>query len=125
MGIHELLGHGSGKLYYAGTDDAARLAAECRNPVDGGAISGPFYAEGATWDTTFGKIASPYEECRAECAGLYLSLEQKVLSIFGHGAQGADLHDVTYINWLLMGCPARVKLALTLSPRKGSPRLED
>jgi dipeptidyl-peptidase-3 len=76
---------------------------EVVNPIDDrGAITGPFYAEGATWDTTFGKIASPYEECRAECAGLYLSLEQRVLSIFGHGAQADAVHDVTYINWLLM-----------------------
>ncbi len=74
VGIHELLGHGSGKLYHAGTADAARLVESgMPHPLkDGESISGPFYEPGATWDSTFGKIASAYEECRAECCGLYL-----------------------------------------------------
>ena len=70
---------------------------------EGEVLTGPFYKEGATWDTTFGKVASPYEECRAECAGIYLCLEPSVLSIFGfEGATLSAVHDVSYINWLLM-----------------------
>ena len=49
-----------------------------------------------------------YEECRAECAGIYLCLEPKVLSIFGHAGATADgVHDISYVNWLLM-CRAGV-----------------
>ena len=85
VGIHELLGHGSGKLYEQGTPDAEQLvAAGTTHPLTGEAITGPFYAPGTTWDSTFGKIASTYEECRAECSGLYLSLEEEVLKVFGH-----------------------------------------
>ena len=54
-------------------------------------------------DSVFGKIASSYEECRAECSGLYLCLEPSALSIFGHEGEGTHaIHDVAYINWLLM-----------------------
>jgi dipeptidyl-peptidase-3 len=105
VGIHELLGHGSGKLYEAGTPDAEQLVATgAAHPLTGEPITGPFYAPGTTWDSTFGKIASTYEECRAECSGLYLSLEEEVLKVFGHEetASEGSVTDVTYINWLLM-----------------------
>ena len=114
VGVHELLGHGSGKLFHRGTPDAERLLADkVAHPLHGEPVSGPFYAPGATWDSTFGKLASAYEECRAECAGIYLCLEPRVLSVFGHdGESGAgapgSVHDVAYINWLLM---ARAGLA--------------
>jgi dipeptidyl-peptidase-3 len=105
VGIHELLGHGSGKLYHANTADAATLHG-APHPLTGEPISGPFYATGATWDSTFGRLASAYEECRAECAGIYLCLEPSVLTIFGHAdapaSEVAQVHDITYINWLLM-----------------------
>ena len=51
------------------------------HPISGVPISGPFYAPGATWDSTFGKVASAYEECRAECCGIYLCLERTVLTV--------------------------------------------
>uniref|UniRef100_A0A671VKD4 Dipeptidyl peptidase 3 n=1 Tax=Sparus aurata TaxID=8175 RepID=A0A671VKD4_SPAAU len=51
-----------------------------------------------TWDSKFSTIASSYEECRAECVGLYLCLKNQV--IFGH--DGQDAEDVVYVNWLSM-----------------------
>ena len=69
VGVHELLGHGSGKLFHQGAaDTAALLAAGTLHPISGEPVRGPFYAAGATWDSTFGKLASAYEECRC-CAG--------------------------------------------------------
>jgi len=105
VGIHELLGHGSGKLYLQGTADAAALVESgLVHPLTGKPIEGPFYSPGATWSSTFGKIAPSYEECRAECSGLYLCLEAEVLQVFGVEEKVAApaIPDVAYVNWLLM-----------------------
>uniref|UniRef100_A0A4W3GJG8 Uncharacterized protein n=1 Tax=Callorhinchus milii TaxID=7868 RepID=A0A4W3GJG8_CALMI len=59
-----------------------------------------WYKHGETWDSKFCTIASTYEECRAECVGLYLCLDHSVLRIFGH--EGKDAEDVMYVNWLNM-----------------------
>jgi dipeptidyl-peptidase-3 len=107
VGVHELLGHGSGKLYHQGTPDAERLvSSKLAHPITGEPITGPFYAPGATWGSTFGKISPTYEECRAECSGLFLCLEPEVLQVFGIEDQklntAQEISDVSYINWLLM-----------------------
>lgn len=133
VGIHELLGHGSGRLYHQGTEEAAQIVAGGTPhplaelmPGTSATIAGPFYAEGSTWDSTFGRMASSYEECRAECSGLYLCLEPTVLEVFGH-ADAAEaigsggVHDITYVNWLLM-CKAGLNALEFYTPETGSWR---
>uniref|UniRef100_A0A669CSZ3 Dipeptidyl peptidase 3 n=1 Tax=Oreochromis niloticus TaxID=8128 RepID=A0A669CSZ3_ORENI len=100
VGLHELLGHGSGKLFVQ--DDKGKFnfdQSKVINPETGEPVSS-WYRGSETWDSKFSTIASSYEECRAECVGLYLCLNKQVLSIFGHEGQDAD--DVVYINWLSM-----------------------
>ncbi|XP_068187374.1 dipeptidyl peptidase 3 [Antennarius striatus] len=100
VGLHELLGHGSGKLFVQ--DDNGKLnfdQSKVVNPETGEPVSS-WYQGSETWDSKFSTIASSYEECRAECVALHLSLKKQVLSIFGHEGQDAD--DVVYINWLGM-----------------------
>ncbi len=71
VGLHELLGHGSGKLF----DEN--------------------YSNGKTYDSVFTDLASSMEECRAECVGMYLCYEKEILNIFGHNNE-----DVAYVNWI-------------------------
>lgn len=100
VGLHELLGHGSGKLFVQ--DEKGNFNFDqktVRNPETGELISS-WYKGSETWDSKFSTIASSYEECRAECVGLYLCPNSHVLSIFGH--EGTDADDLVYVNWLAM-----------------------
>ncbi|KAK2882104.1 dipeptidyl peptidase 3 [Channa argus] len=100
VGLHELLGHGSGKLFVQ--DDKGKVnfdRSKVINPETQEPVSS-WYQDNETWDSKFSTVASSYEECRAECVGLYLCLNKQVLSIFGH--EGQDAEDVVYINWLSM-----------------------
>jgi len=73
-----------------------------------------------TYSMKFAGFSSSYEECRAECVGLYLSDYDDMVSIFGyHGLTpcvvavclyslilwnltGAEAEDLKYVNWLNM-----------------------
>merc|ERR1719244_688831 len=111
VGLHELLGHGSGKLFYAG-DYPTNLT----NPVTGSPVGDQCYSPGETYDSLFTTIGSSYEECRAECVGIHLCLEPGVTEIFGHSGQEAE--DVKYVNWLSMVL-AGVKGLEMFSPASG------
>ncbi|KAK9880465.1 hypothetical protein WA026_011710 [Henosepilachna vigintioctopunctata] len=97
VGLHELLGHGSGKLLKKELDGTCNFPIDLIDPLTGSTVTS-YYDAGDTYDSKFGPLSSAYEECRAEAVGLYLSLEPAVLKIFGHSGSEAD--DIVYVNWL-------------------------
>merc|ERR1719445_2617399 len=94
VGLHELLGHGSGKLFFKGN-----YPEDLVNPLTNEKVA-HIYGPGDTYDSVFTSLGSSYEECRAECVGLHLCLEPGVCEIFGHS--GAEAEDIKYANWLSM-----------------------
>lgn len=100
VGLHELLGHGSGKLFNRKPDDTFDFDIDSVTHTETGKKISSWYLPGETWDSRFGSLASTYEECRAECVGIYLCLLADVLKIYGFDGDAAD--DIIYINWLNM-----------------------
>jgi len=100
VGLHELLGHGSGKLFQKNKDGSLNFNIDGVKHLETGEKITKYYDDGETYDSVFSSLGSPYEECRAECVGLYLCLEPEVLKVFGH--EGTKAEKVLGCNWLDM-----------------------
>ncbi|VDK84507.1 unnamed protein product [Dibothriocephalus latus] len=100
VGLHELLGHGSGKLFRRQDDGSFNFRSSVRDLLTGGDLT-YWYEPGETWDSKFSSLASPFEECRAECVGIYLCDVADVFKIFDPENKYIS-EDVIYINWLSM-----------------------
>lgn len=101
VGIHELLGHGSGKLLSELADGSFNYDHE--NPplgLDGKPIT-TYYQKGETWGSKFGSLAGAYEECRAEVIALHLITNTDLLKIFGF-TEKKDQDAIIYSGFLQM-----------------------
>lgn len=97
VATHELLGHGSGKLFYKDNyDDKSLEDFLADNPK----YKNGHYEKGETWSSKFGTLASTYEECRAESCALYFATDKKITEIFN--VSDEDFNDVLYAGWLSM-----------------------
>ncbi|KAF2120696.1 peptidase family M49-domain-containing protein [Lophiotrema nucula] len=107
VGLHELLGHGCGKLLQETSPGEYNF--DIKNPpvspISGKPVS-TWYKPGQTWGSVFGSVAGSYEECRAECVAMALSCDFSVLQIFGFGDGSDDINneagDVLYAAYLSM-----------------------
>ena len=113
VGLHELLGHGSGKLLRKESDGTLNYPADLKNPLDNQPVS-KMYEPGETYDSKFTSLGSAYEECRAECVGLFLSTDQDVLKIFGI-TESDESASIVYTNWLSL-CHAAINGVAMFSP---------
>ncbi|KAL4870643.1 hypothetical protein BDV12DRAFT_184274 [Aspergillus spectabilis] len=115
VGIHELLGHGTGKLLQETTPGQYNFDKSNPpiSPVTGKPVS-TWYKPGQTWSSVFGAIASSYEECRAECVAMALSCDFGILEIFGFGDGTEDISneagDVLFAAYLQMARAGLVAL---------------
>lgn len=107
VGLHELLGHGCGKLLQETEPGVFNFDKENPpiSPLSGQPIK-TWYKPGQTWGSVFGTIAASYEECRAECVAMALSCEFPILQLFGFGDGKVDMNseagDVLYTAYLQM-----------------------
>jgi len=107
VGIHELLGHGTGKLLQETSPGVYNFPHEAPplNPLTNTPVK-TFYKPNETYSTLFGALSSSYEECRAECVAMALSCDFSILHIFGFGDGNTDMHnaagDVLYASYLSM-----------------------
>jgi len=99
VGLHELLGHGSGRVLVEGSFKPEEVI----SPLTGKPVT-TWYKSGQTYDSIFKTLASPMEECRAECVSLVLCVEPEVLRCFGHNPDEITdgCHDMVYENFVSM-----------------------
>ncbi|KAJ6596888.1 aflatoxin-detoxifizyme [Mycena vulgaris] len=98
---HELLGHGSGKLFQEDAEGKKNFSPDkIINPLTGKPITS-WYQPGQTPDSVLGEVSSSMEECRAEAVALYLCSNTEILNIFKY-TDKKDIDDIQYISFLLM-----------------------
>lgn len=87
VGLHELLGHGTGKLLQETSVGEFNFDKDAHPEIK------TYYAPGETWGSVFGATAGSFEECRAELVALYLILHKpnEVLPIFDIKEEDFDM----------------------------------
>ncbi|KAI9811063.1 MAG: hypothetical protein M1827_005645 [Pycnora praestabilis] len=102
--LHELLGHGTGKLLTQYERDSYNFDIKSPpiNPLTGRPVES-WYRPGQTWTGLFGDIATSVDECRAECVGAYLMDDEELLRIFGYDDTRMSAEDITYNVYLQLG----------------------
>ncbi|KAJ6084950.1 hypothetical protein N7499_004579 [Penicillium canescens] len=111
--VHELLGHGSGKLLSEKTPNEYNFDKEHPpiSPLTGERVN-TWYLPGQTWTSVFGEISGEVEECRAEVMSMYLMDNTEILSIFGHDdTTSITPDDILYNTYLHIGVQGLQALA--------------
>ncbi|KAJ7155971.1 aflatoxin-detoxifizyme [Mycena crocata] len=107
---HELLGHGSGKLFQEDVDGKKNFSPEkVINPLTGKPVT-TWYKAGQTPDSVLGEVSSSAEERFTVCSDrtilsvtdlFVVASNTEILSIFKY-TDKKDIEDIQYISFLLM-----------------------
>ncbi|KAJ1558967.1 hypothetical protein HK405_012528, partial [Cladochytrium tenue] len=100
VGLHELLGHGSGKLLCEAEDGSFNFDRERTLHPDTGRPVETWYRPGQTWGSLFGAAAASYEECRAELVAMALIDNEQILEIFE--IEKSEMAEMVHIAYLSM-----------------------
>ena len=96
--LHELLGHGTGKLFKIDEDGNYNFDINnVINPLTNEKIKS-YYLPGETYETKFSTFCRSLEEGRADYMALYLVFDKKAQNIFEFKEE--EYEDVIYIMWL-------------------------
>ena len=109
VGLHELLGHGSGKMFTESEGGVKNFDPETIDPLTKKYVSN-HYRKGETWHSKFGRVSNAYEECRADAVALYLSCFDEVLQVFLPNRQD-EWSDIVYVSWYNALCGGVLGLA--------------
>lgn len=98
--LHELLGHGTGKLFKIDENGNYNFDIEKTiNPLTKEKIK-TYYLPGETYETKFSSNCRALEEGRADYMALYLVFDKRAQNIFEFNEN--EYEDVIYIMWLSM-----------------------
>jgi dipeptidyl-peptidase III len=100
--LHELLGHGTGRMMVESTDGNFNFDIKDPpvDPTTGEPITS-WYKPGQTWTGQFGELATTVDECRAELVGAYLMDDLELLALLGF-AETSDIRGED-CQWLCTG----------------------
>ena len=103
--LHELFGHGTGKMMCEGEHCKFNFDIEHPpiDPLTGDSIN-LWYRPGQTWTGVFADLATTVDECRAELVGAYLMDNKDLLGLFGFDSSSEiSPEDITYNVYLQLG----------------------
>lgn len=98
VALHELLGHGTGKLFKKSKEGVLNFDENLINPLTNLKVD-TYYGPEETWHSKFGEISSGYEECRADSVALYLSCFDDVLEVLIPGMSAEEKEKILYTAW--------------------------
>lgn len=106
--IHELLGHGSGKMLAETESGNFNFDHKSKpiSPVTGQPIQ-TWYRPGETWLSVFVKLATTVEECRAFLVAIYLADNKDILALFGYDEKSTPTADDC-------GCPGNLAMGVSI-----------
>ncbi|KAM7206109.1 dipeptidyl-peptidase 3 [Naviculisporaceae sp. PSN 640] len=101
--IHELIGHGTGKLLTEIAPGEFNFTSPVISPVTGQTIN-TWYRSGQTYETVFGDLARTVEECRAFLVASYIADNRQILSLFSYDEHSSPTADeLIYYTYLHIG----------------------